>query len=787
MSTENLKVVLTGDASGLDAASEKALAALDKIAASAAALDAKLSALGGSGSGAGIVSAVQSVETLDASLETLGKTASRISVVMPSIMADRGQTITIGAKAVDDLNTSLQTVGNTVSKVTSEWDSFAKAPFVSLAAQAEAFDNRARRLNNTINYTDRSMKDLGTSAKNLIPVTVVPAVEHMSQSLTKMNRASASSTNSLFALSGIVQDAPYGFRAIANNITFFTQQMAYSAKASGGFGAALKGMGAALTGPAGIIFAISAGVSLLDTFLGSAKKGAPEIDALADKLKSLRDGLKSITEVRGDTIASAAKETAELRLLYNAATDVTRSQEERYAAAKKLQQTQPKTFGAISQLKIISGEAAGAFDKLSASILKVAQANVVLQEMEKNLKTIGDAQKDLDKAVDPDKYRKLTDEYLKQKNTLDAMSKSASVSALMLAQQGAKVTEAQKKISDYLNTIGKFRGIQDQANASNQKLQDSFNALDFKDKGDKASGAGKKLKTVAQILDDLAAKTAELNAKQKITGLTIEQLGANKMKDLSDAMNALARISTPEAIAKAKELGAQYDKIGKASFLPTLTGGRTQVNAPGITKPGVPNTTTGDTPTSFPISDPKKFGKLQDEIAPLVKQIQQLGIFSDRTLSNLQTNLTKNADAAGILGDAFGEVFNALANGQNPFKALLASVEQLIIQLGITIGLVAVLNAIPGGSAVLKALDIVGGLASATPKFASGGFVNGPTMAVIGDAPGGEWVLNQKQISAILNGSGGGRNINITGTLTGEGSTLKAIIDTTGRKQGRRG
>lgn len=54
---------------------------------------------------------------------------------------------------------------------------------------------------------------------------------------------------------------------------------------------------------------------------------------------------------------------------------------------------------------------------------------------------------------------------------------------------------------------------------------------------------------------------------------------------------------------------------------------------------------------------------------------------------------------------------------------------------------------------------------------------------------GGDWVLNQKQMTALLNGAGGGRDINVKGEFRLRGSDLVATvnrtIDQTIRRTGR--
>ena len=87
--------------------------------------------------------------------------------------------------------------------------------------------------------------------------------------------------------SRVIQDAPYGIQGVANNITQLTQQFGYLSKSSGGAKKALKSMVGTLTGPAGILLAVSAVTSLLvsygDEIMGVIKGN----DALANSQKAV--------------------------------------------------------------------------------------------------------------------------------------------------------------------------------------------------------------------------------------------------------------------------------------------------------------------------------------------------------------------------------------------------------------------------------------------------------------------------------------------------------------------
>lgn len=653
--------------------------------------------------------------------------------------------ITGDASGLDQTSKQAAAALNNVSKSAAEWD------------------KRARELNIQTNYTSRSFATLAASAKK-----VVTPVGQTGSALSKMSRSSTNATNSLFALSGIVQDAPYGFRAIANNITFFSQQMAYSAKASGGFGAALKAMGASFAGPAGIIFAISAGVSLLDTFVGGMKKADTSASDFAKKIKDLRESILGSSDAFEKASNSTDEQRAKLNLLYGAATDVTRSMNERLNAAKQLQSIFPKTFANINQEAIISGSAANAYKLLADNILQVAQAEANLQTIIENDKTSNKILTDISKQS-------------KQYITLYNNLKNAEAARDAAAQNGGQVSQtmqgnvnkAREAYEDFGKQIIKQARVVKDLKDQNDQLAKSTNVINLnpdKTKGD----SSKEIKTVASVLEDLGNKINGANALAKILGLTIEQVGSLKMKALSDAMNSLAYIATPAAIAQAKKLGDEYDAIGKASFLPELSGGTAKVNTPGIGTPGVPSFIDPTGGNKSLITDQTKLETAQQDA--------------------YNKALEESVEKTALLAGAFENVFSALANGGNLMQALLQAIEQVIIKLAAAAAAAAILAALTGGTSIAaggfgsfaELFKGVSGIGSFLPHLAGGGYVPGPQLAVVGDAPGGEWVLNQRQISAILNGAGGGaREIRITGEFTQKGSDLVAAITNQNKRNNR--
>lgn len=133
---------------------------------------------------------------------------------------------------------------------------------------------------------------------------IAKSQEGVTKSTQKMHSSTQQGNMLLMSTSRIVQDLPFGFMAVGNNITFLTEQFAM-AKAQGiGFTAALKSMFTSLMGTGGIVFAISATVSILTTLSTSSKQSTKEMETFADVLeraeKSSKSLVKEISRLKGE-------------------------------------------------------------------------------------------------------------------------------------------------------------------------------------------------------------------------------------------------------------------------------------------------------------------------------------------------------------------------------------------------------------------------------------------------------------------------------------------------------
>ena len=121
-------------------------------------------------------------------------------------------------------------------------------------------------------------------------------LDSATKSQQNLKNASGAATSSVLELGRVFQDAPYGIRGMANNITQLASQMAFATKSAGSFKGALGEMWTAMKGPLGIVFAISVVVSALDYFVGGAEKAQKASESLT---KSFDDLISKLGDLEG--------------------------------------------------------------------------------------------------------------------------------------------------------------------------------------------------------------------------------------------------------------------------------------------------------------------------------------------------------------------------------------------------------------------------------------------------------------------------------------------------------
>ena len=188
---------------------------------------------------------------------------------------------------------------------------------------------------------------------------VSQATDKMAKSIKSVSPASNQATQSLTNLGRVVQDAPFGFIGIANNINPLLESFQRLKVSTGTTGGALKALGSQLFGPAGLGIAVSVASSLLVVFgdrLFGAGKAAKEA---SDKTKSLADSVKSI-------FAETGKEAGQVTALVAVLKSETETRERRLSAIKELQKIAPDYFNNLK----LEGTAVAGLDAAYQAYIK---------------------------------------------------------------------------------------------------------------------------------------------------------------------------------------------------------------------------------------------------------------------------------------------------------------------------------------------------------------------------------------------------------------------------------
>lgn len=199
--------------------------------------------------------------------------------------------------------------------------------------------------------------------------------------LKSFTTSSNTATQSLVNLGRVVQDAPFGFIGIANNLNPLLESFQRLKATTGTTGGALKALGKELSGAGGIGFALSLASTAAIVFgdqLFGAGKAAEAAKSAADKLKESVNGIFS----------SVAKEATEVGSLVTVLRSETETRERKLGAIKELQRIAPQTF---QDLKL-EGNAVQGLDAAYTSYLdnlkKVIAAKIIQARLEQKIEEL---------------------------------------------------------------------------------------------------------------------------------------------------------------------------------------------------------------------------------------------------------------------------------------------------------------------------------------------------------------------------------------------------------------
>lgn len=193
------------------------------------------------------------------------------------------------------------------------------------------------------------------------------------------------------------------FMAISNNLPIFTDELARARKeyealvASGQKGVPVWKQ--ILSSIVSWQTALTVGIMLLITYGDEIASWVTSLFKGKDAMDANKVAMEQLHSTMAQGSVAAQEEITALELLYNVATDTSRSYKERKHAVEELQQTYPSYFANLSQEQIMVGNAISAYESLRDSIYQVAQAKaaenrlVQIAENDQLLKSVDSMQR----------------------------------------------------------------------------------------------------------------------------------------------------------------------------------------------------------------------------------------------------------------------------------------------------------------------------------------------------------------------------------------------------------
>jgi hypothetical protein len=588
----------------------------------------------------------------------------------------------------------------------------------------------------------------------------------------------------------VIQDLPYGFRGIQNNLPALI----------GGF-----------AGMTGAIYLITSAIIALFTALDNG------VISFGKSSKTLED----YNKVRDSTYST---EIVKLKTLYNISNDVSRSMGARLEAAKALKEEYPGLLGKYSDEDIALGKAKISYDKLTTTILNYSRAKAaegiltgiaaerlpleieatellakqrahqakgltfVNQRTGEVMKAVGTYTVALQKNAEAQaKINKRAAPYVK---ILEAtalaeieLEKSRAKAPKDKTIKGGKTPQEVAKEKARLAKIANDAETQAFIDTLDERAQKEYKAgLDLAENLEKMKAAGytdsttyysayrQNMLNIAKEYDDKEFKTAKDNA---------DRIAKIQLDTRFDLANAITKINSDFAKEDIKNVEAQLSSTLKA------TRGNYQAQKDAIQlainkliEYRDASKEAGYGTKEFDDAIKNLGFSLEGLVDPIENFNTQLTNIINNTLSQLGASIGESI-ASSLLGTS------GLQGALDMFLSVLAGgliqVGELAIATGVAIlGIKKALEtlnpyvAIAAGIALIALGSFVRGSLQkkseglgGTKKFANGGIISGPTMGLMGEYPGArsnpEVVAPLDKLKDLMGGGGGSLEARISG------------------------
>lgn len=613
----------------------------------------------------------------------------------------------------------------------------AEAPIENLGQTASKISSDFSTLQNSVAKFGGGVRTFSSDFNK-----VYPAANKTSDSLKKLSPATNRATGDLINLGRVVQDAPFGFIGIANNLNPLIEGFSRTAKEAGGFRGTLKALGGALAGAGGI----SLGISLVSSALV----------LFGDRLFGSSKAAKALDESTSALAKKFADQAVTLTTLVGIVQNVNSSYEDKKKALKALNQEYATYLDALGKEEINANNIAAAYERIVDALIRQAVVKgiqeQISQAVEQTAKQLIKLQVAHEQAAIAAKQRQ------KAEQNTDSVKTAQNLRTL-----SASIEQYQRGATD---------GILAQQGFNREQINAADNVKFYNDR-------------VKQLKDTLLSQLAPLlNLTTNFEDLNIKlDKGAKKVKEFREEMQALKDLGTidPAKGFIIKELNIRGIKI------------------PSVPEPEIKKISDQlqKAVDEFTKNNPILLrAKLESEKGDQRRKsfFSALGLEdpeAEDPLSNAQKGVINLANSVrGVLTPAFNDFFTAIRKGVNPIKAFFEAIGQAIldtIQKFIQAAIVAaIFNAILGGNSPgfgslfkqFAGFRAAGGPVSAGKSYVVG--ENGPELFT--PNTGGRIIPNNKTAGTPTAAFGGMQLISETRV---SGDSLLYLHYLTLRKQGR--
>lgn len=604
---------------------------------------------------------------------------------------------------------------------------------------------------------NKSLKQAETTAAST-STNITKSLAKAAKASAEMGGAVSKSSNqagiALINLNRVVQDAPFGWIGVQNNIDPVVQSFKNIVAETGSVGAAFRALGSSLMGPGGLFFAFNIVTSAI-TFYTQWKQRAT---AAAKESKKATD----------DETNSAAEQISKLDALYGATQNLALPQSQRVAAVKELQKEYPAYFKNMSQEAILAGKAASAYESLTQSIINSAIVKAGEAQLTEALKPLIEIITEQEKLqVQIDKQNEEAQKKNPSKVTTFGSNTPGFTSPVISGAQNKVVqqwvddeTTAAKKLGiDGVQSIDAYKNrlttkIKETRSAVQQLIQSfGINSLidPDKDKADKQAKAKTLLEQYEEQLKQLQDQEAKWIDKGNTAdwfNLTARERNINVLILLIDKLKA-----AQEGVNAPTPRGTD---VGTFNFL---------------------GSSTATSATNKDIGGMMAWQKAAQAQLDLKKNSK-----------SANDELTKQEKVVNAVSWAFGngltDAFQSALSGTQSFVSAMAQflgdlITRLIAAAAAAAVLAVILSAVGLGPGLAGAATASGSFKSLFGAFsgvqlAEGGITTGPTRALIGEGREKEAVMPLSKLQSLINTSGSGwQNGAIVGVLRGPNQLLQ--------------